>query len=359
MTIHEIYAKLLKARNPSDFFGKVANTAELNKIYRTYAKQVHPDTARNKKDEYIASEAFSLLGKLYSEAEKEFEKGLYGVTDPIILYKNMSPLFEMKVSGNNVSFYENLFEGEVAYIFRGVEHDEKTGSDFIAYMKMAIDASDNELIDKEYEILKKLQHRSLPYVENKIKVNGCSSIIMREVKGITALELKQQYPNGVPASHVMWMLERLFSVIGYLHSNMIIHGNLKPENIIIHKELHNVTPCGMCFAITNPRGEIIDKSICKYMIVNDDYTAPEINKNTEPMPSSDIYSIGKLAIYLLGGNLKSNGMPISIDARVRDFIRRLVAEKPKDRPMDAWKLWSELIKLRTEVYGSDRFVPFD
>ena len=52
-------------------------------------------------------------------------------------------------------------------------------------MKVAIDPDDNELIDTEFDVLSKVRHQSLPYVEEKIMVNDTKAILMREVKGIT------------------------------------------------------------------------------------------------------------------------------------------------------------------------------
>ena len=217
-------------------------------------------------------------------------------------------------------------------------------------MKVAINPEDNDLITTEYNVLSTIRHQSLPYVEQKIMVNDTNSILMREVKGITMPELLEQYKKGVPAEHVMWMLERLLSVVGYLHSNCVVHGNIKPENIIINKDNHNVTLSGFSFCIPNA-----NTAEAQYKIVNDYYTAPEVSKTARVLPSSDIYSIGKIAIKLLGGDVSSNGMPISVDAKVRAFIRKMVSSSLAERPNDAWKLWSELIKLRNEVFGTQRF----
>ena len=181
-------------------------------------------------------------------------------------------------------------------------------------------------------------------------INDTNAILMREVKGITMPELMGQYSRGVPAEHVMWMLERLLSAVGYLHSNCVVHGNIKPENIMINKENHNVSLLGFSFCI--PKANTKE---AHYQIVNDQYTAPEVCKTARVLPSSDVYSIGKIGVELLGGDTASCGMPISVDAKVRAFIRKMASSSLSERPNDAWKLWSELIELRTEVFGTKRF----
>ena len=347
MKLKEIYEKLLQAKRPIEFFGEAASENELKKTYRKYARIIHPDTALDA-DKYIASEAFSILNKLYNLRLSELEQGIYTVYDPVKVYKHVDPLFEIIVKGILYKFYENIFEGEVGYIFKGNSEND------IVYLKVAIESDDNDLIDTEYKILSTLRHQSLPYVEHKIKINDTNAILMREVKGITMPELLEQYKRGVPAEHVMWMMERLLSVVGYLHSNCVVHGNIKPENIIINKDNHNVSLLGFSFCIPEA-----NTSKAHYKIVNDDYTAPEVNKDATVLPSSDIYSIGKIAIKLLGGNTKNNGMPVSINPKVRSFVRKMVNTNCSERPNDAWKLWSELIDLRNEVFGTQRFKTLD
>lgn len=343
MAIKQIYERLLQAKRPIEFFGEISTDYDLKKAYKQYAKKIHPDVVPNN-DKYIASESFVILNKLYNLGLSELEQGIYDIVDPVEIYKHMTPLFEITIKGELYQFYENIFEGEVGYIFKG------TSANDIVYLKVAINPDDNDLINTEYNVLSTLRHQSLPYVEQKIMVNDTNAILMREVKGVTMPELMEQYTKGVPAEHVMWMLERLLSVVGYLHSNRVVHGNIKPENIIINKDNHNVSLLGFSFCIPDA-----NTSEAQYKITNDFYTAPEVKKTARVLPSSDVYSLGKIAIKLLGGNVVSNGMPISVDARVRAFIRKMVSDVQSDRPNDAWKLWSELTQLRTEVFGTQRF----
>lgn len=347
MSLKETYQSLLKAKRPIDFFGKISKPEELKVLYKEYAKKVHPDKVREN-ERYLANEAFSILNRLYKLGLEEIEQGIYLTYNPVKFYQNQEPLFEIEVARKKYRFYENVFEGEVANIFRGLENDN------LIYLKMAIDMEDNDLLQEEYMILNHIRHQSLPYVEEKIRINGAEAIIMREVKGITMPELMEQYCHGVPATHVLWMMERLLSVVGFLHSNCVVHGNIKPENILIDKSTHNVSLLGFSFAIAEA-----NTKRAEYKIINDFYTAPEVKKGICVEPSTDIYSIGKIAIKLLGGNIFTNGMPISVDQRIRIFIRKMVAVNPKDRPRDAWKLWTELIQLRTEIFGTQRFLTLD
>ena len=143
MAVKDIYGNLLKAKCPVDFFGLITTAEDLKREYRKYAKKIHPDVVPEK-DKYIAGEAFSILNKLYNLGLSELEQGIYGIVDPVQIYKHMKPLFEITIKGELYQFYENVFEGEVAYIFKG------TSSDDIVYLKVAIAPEDNDLITNEY-----------------------------------------------------------------------------------------------------------------------------------------------------------------------------------------------------------------
>jgi serine/threonine protein kinase len=279
-----------------------------------------------------------------TKAHEELKKGLFSGANKYKIYSGLSPLFELNIKGKVFKLYEHVFEGEVAQIYKGTFEDK------IIYLKLAIDPADNHLIDVEYEVLSKCKHSSLPCVEQKVAINGSNAILMQEVEGITLEELMTEYPNGVPAEHVMWMLERILSIVGFLHYNFVVHGNIKPENLIVNKSNHNVTLLGFSYCIPEA-----NTPAAHYKIKNDGYTAPEVSKTAVVSPASDIYSIGKLAIKLLGGDIVTGGMPPSVDERVQKFIREM-ASSSKTRPNDAWKLWHELTKLRTEVYGPKRFL---
>ena len=337
MDLKEIYGNLVRARRPADFFGNV-NESEQKALYRKYAKEVHPDRISGSR-KYIAQLAMTLLNKLNSEAIEEYRSGVYGVADAMDLYRNSTPLFDFDLDGRQHKFYELLFRGEVGCLYKG------TNGEYSIILKVAADPADNDLIDTEFNTLDAIKHHALPIVEHHFMVNDCSAFTMREIEGTPLLQLMKEYPNGVHEEHIMWMLERLFSVVGYLHSNKIVHGNIKPEHIIIDKPIHNVSLLGFSLCIPNA-----DVPTARYKVANDIYSPPEVGKTARVMPSADIYAIGKLAVLLLGGDVKTNGMPVKVDASIREFVRRLVNTNHLDRPNDAWELWDEVIELRAKLF---------
>ena len=343
MSRQEIYNMLVRAKRPIDCFGDVKDEKALKKEYLRLAKLIHPDTA-NEREVYISTNGFELLNALYKSAVDEFQKGIYFLRESIDIYAKSSSLFSLDIHNRTYKFYEKIYEGEIADIYKGVCDKE------IVCLKLCLDESDNDLLQKEYETLKAYSHQSLPIVRDFIKINDCAAIVMDEIKGENLVDIMKRNPKGLNPEVVMWVMERLFSAVGYLHSNYIVHSNLIPENIIINKDNHNVSISGFSFHIAEA-----NKGKNFYKIKNEDFSAPEVSKDEPVFPQSDIYMLGKLAIYMLGGDLKTTGMPINIDVRIRSFIRKMVEEDKKKRSNDAWKLWDEWREIRRNVYGDAKF----
>lgn len=338
MSIEEIGSTLANAKRPIDVFGKCSDI-ELKKKYRSLAKKCHPDVAPAHLKS-LAEHVTALLNETYERALKEIEEGIYEIVDEKELLKRREVLFEIKAKSSSFRFYEEMAVGDVAVSYLGLDENDNE-----IVLKYPLEESDNELIESEYTLLTTLDHVSIPKAIKKVKVNGRSCLIMPRVKGITLKELLENYKE-IDGSHVSWILERLLSVAGYLHFNKIVHGNIKPENLIIDIDNHNVTLIDYSLAISDA-----NESDSKYRIVNDDFTPPYVSSSSKVIPHADIYAIGKVAIMLMGGDIKNNAMPVSVDSRLRAFIRKLV----NTRTNDAWALWDELIKLRTEIYGNSRF----
>lgn len=339
MSIETINNSLKLATRPIEFFGNISKE-EVKKKYRMCAKYCHPDLVSDELKP-LASETIVLLNEMYKKAEDELESGIYDVTDPKELYKRSKPSVEFKVKGKDYKFYEYVFNTDIADVYRGLEEDN------IVYLKICKDENDNELLESEYKLLKSLNHYSIPKVIDMVKINGQASIIEEDYKGYTLESLIKEY-GPIPGKHVAWMLERMLSCIGYLHEKLIINGNIKPDNVIVDPLTHNVLITDYSLSVTNA-----NESSSKYKIINDDYTPSYVSSKSKVIPNADIYAVGKIAIYLLGGDVKRNAMPVSCDVRLRNFIRKLVNET--DLQNDAYSLWNELIELRNEVYGNKKF----
>lgn len=337
MSIKEIADLLLNAKEPEDVFE--GNTKEeIKKSYRNLAKICHPDKVSENEKE-LAGKLTIILNNLYKVAQEKIEKGIYNLKDIKEIYKKSEPLFSFKIKNKTYDIYECIKEEDVSTIYEGLQNDE------LIALKIVNDENDNNLIDEEFKLLQELKHLGLPQVISKLKINGRNSIILKKEPGFSFEEIIKEYKN-IPEEHIFWILERMLSLIGYLHSNKIVHGNIKPENIIIDVENHNVKIMDYTLCIKNAH-----ELTSKYKIINDDYTPDYVSKDSIVIPHVDIYAVAKLAIELMGGDIRRNAMPLNVSLELRTFIRKMINYKEND----AWKLWDELIELRNKRYGKTRF----
>lgn len=337
MSIAEVETLLNNSLRPIDFFGNLPES-EIQKKYWNFAKICYPDFAKPE-DKDKALEITKKINELYEQATTELEKGIYYIKDKKELFKKIDSILEFIIDGKEYKIYEHFIGGDVGDTYIGLCEDE------YVYLKICSDKTDNELLEKEYVLLQGLKHISIPSVINTLKINRKTAILFEDFKGLRIMDIKKEY-GKIPEEHVAWMLERMLSVIGYLHQNKTVHGNIKPDNVLIDVDIHNVMLLDYSLCIRNA-----NENDSKYKIINENYTPSYVNSNSRPCPNVDIYSVGKLAINLLGGDEKTGGMPLDCSFELRSFIRKMLNSSEND----AWALWDELIKLRNNVYGTERF----
>ena len=126
----------------------------------------------------------------------------------------------------------------------------------------------------------------------------------------------------------------------YLHSENIIHRNLKPENILLDKFLH---PKITGFGLSRISNIDMEKSMSKG-VGTFQFMAPEIMNEDEYSSKVDVFSFGMIVHLILTGKMPFSGpffrfirtgiLDISkkIPGVYRELISRCLSFDPKDRP---------------------------
>jgi len=150
-----------------------------------------------------------------------------------------------------------------------------------------------------------------------------------------------------------WILRRCLSLLGYAHSQGVLHGNLTPDHILVRPKDHNVWLLDWTCALCNP-----EVSGQHFRVVHPIYGPPEARGNKPALPSSDLFSLALSIAFGLGGD-PGDTRPVPT---VPDSLARLLAfmlkESPLQRPQDAWGLYHEVEKIRDRMFGPHRFVEF-
>lgn len=359
-TVHRI---IMEADCPEKIFGASALLESVKKVYRQLARVLHPDLHQNNaKDAKTAEEAFKKLNEFYEKAQGKIKNGSYGDYSAGDKSDSGKNDFIIKTRKAEYHVESAIAQGDLSVVYGGYFLDEGGNKNKVA-VKVIEDPTDNDLAQNEIRVLRMFneetgnQKKHLPVMIDQFRTGDDQiGIVLRQIDGydLYSIREKERYKNGVPQKHAVWMLNRILSVLGFVHSKGIIHGNIEPSHLMIRPKDHNVFLIDWSYAAVNPL-ETGDG----FKVYAENFSAPEVNDKKPPIPASDIYSVGKCMIYLLGGDLKTNKMPPGVDVRLQRFIQFFVRESPLQRAQDAWQMHGELIKLIEGLWGPRKFLEFE
>lgn len=364
--LNSVYLQVMQANQPEDLFGcedVVLPEATLLKYlkgeYGKFKRLTKPSLYHDPLDVEAATDADARLEELYSLAQTRIGQHVYGIEGR----GKRHPTYAVKsfTVGANRYFIGNLLRGgEDSNLYEGfMERDGLAVGEVV--IKVAKDQSFNPLLQTEVRNLDLLhetpvpQWKHLPFVMDRFQSGGRVGLVFRKIGGFSLAEVRahRTHVKGVDRKHIVWMLDRGFSCLGYVHRLGLVHGNLSPEHFIVQPPSHNAIICGWKQAVHKPAvtGE-------KVIAIPGEFTAPEVAERGKIGPWSDIYSLGKLMIWTLGGDTATNTIPDSVEEPLRRFLLSLVEENHLVRPADAWSLYEQQCKIKDSLWPR-KFLHFD
>jgi len=363
-----LYKNIQQAIKTEDLFGVPENislddkeklTEIIKDIYHRYARIAHPDKYPDADTKEVANDAFSSLSELYHIALEKIQTGTYGkgFSDDVVQEENE---YVIKTAKRQYCINSTLAQGDLAAIYGG-ECAGSEDKDWKIAIKVIEDPADNDLMQNEIRILKLLHQEAttyskhLPVLLDQFKTSeGQLGIVMRRIDGYDLYTIREKYKKGIPPHHIIWVFRRVLSVLGFAHSKGVIHGNIDPSHIMIRPRDHNVYLLDWSYSIFKPG--ITGQG---FKALNEEYSPTEVRQNKPPIPASDLYSLGKCMVFLLGGDTTRHTMPDEVDQRIQRFIKFFLRESAIQRPRDAWEMYRKLDELREEVFGPHRFREFE
>ncbi|KAI5078692.1 hypothetical protein GOP47_0006363 [Adiantum capillus-veneris] len=198
-----------------------------------------------------------------------------------------------------------LGEGAIGVVYKGV----LPNGEVVAVKRFKHDiACSREALLHEVHILSKLRHRNL------VKVLGCvlnlevNALVLQFMPNGSLEQYLSQANNHEEARRLSWEMilkvtQGVTNVLAYLHHEHdalpIIHGDVKPGNILLDSELEaHLADFGLAkLAKSNTRGVSLTSNF-KGSI---GYMAPEIAYATNITTKVDIYSFGIVILEMLTG----------------------------------------------------------
>lgn len=176
-------------------------------------------------------------------------------------------------------------------------------------------------------------------------------LALEYVEGIRA----DRWCRGRPLGEVVSMLAQLCEGVACLHDHGIVHGDLKPANVLVDERGQ---PRLIDLGVAVRTGEAVPGGFNGTL----GYAAPELLRGEAPAPAGDLYAIGVLAYEVITGRrpirsqdpaalawlpLKTLPEPPSsvrpeLPQALDDLLLRVLARDPVGRPPNATALAAEL-----------------
>lgn len=192
-----------------------------------------------------------------------------------------------------------------------------------------VDPIVEEILVNEARAMWNLRHYSIPVLRDMVRMPDKSvALVMSYIPGKT-LEQYVTEVGRLSFRSCAWILERCLNALKYVHYHTIIHGDVKPSNLIVQEQTHQAILVDFGLALRNPNRRSTSVGFTKV------FSPPEQIEGGKPLlPESDLYSLGMTILFALSASLdrvKNKQIPVDVPKPFADFLRDLTKESVLDR----------------------------
>jgi serine/threonine-protein kinase len=167
-----------------------------------------------------------------------------------------------------------------------------------------------------------LKHPHVLSARELVDHDGQTALVMDLVRGGQTLlsAIEREHPSGLAMGDALRIFLRIASGVEYLHERGLVHGDLKPENVLIEGQLRapsdwmpRVTDFGTVALIADP--VVIDGKPA--VVASPRYASPEHLLGVDRLEiRSDVYALGLILHWLLSGEHASGARTVNEAAEV-------------------------------------------
>lgn len=196
-----------------------------------------------------------------------------------------------------------LGEGGFGAVYKGRD----TALDVPVAVKMLFDNSPASIAQfkSEAKILAKLKHPHLPRVTDYFSESRRHYLVMDYIEGQDLQKILNNSTGFLNAKDVMEWITQILGALEYIHSNDIVHRDIKPGNI-------KVTPTGFAtlvdFGIAKAGVRLVTSPGARGAFTPYMASPEQCTSTGKTTPASDIYSTGATLYYLLTGQFPTDAV---------------------------------------------------
>lgn len=215
-----------------------------------------------------------------------------------------------------------------------------------------ISLADTAMLIEEAKVTWDLRHYALPAMRDLIQMeDGRVLLVMSFIPGMNLQQIVEK-SGALDAEHVAWITERVLNALNYIHRHGVVHGDLKPQNIIVQPDKHMAVLVDFGLSMVKPTSTHEAKGFTPY------FAPPEEVDGKPLIPESDYYSLGMTMIYALAGGpeyVERKQVPKDVPDEICAFIKRLIARDVNSRPQYGKEdLCDAIVDIRKKVFGRHR-----
>lgn len=210
-----------------------------------------------------------------------------------------------------------------------------------------------------------LAHPNIAALFDYYETDGIGFIIMEYIPSPSLSDIYKA-KGAIRPTRLLPILIQTARGLHVAHLHGVIHRDVKPANIMVsHEGEVKITDFGVSRS-TN-QGQITQDGM---VVGTAQYISPEQAQGEPATPQSDIYSLGVVAYEGLCGHRPFTGrtpvdiaaahvnspvppLPDSIDPQLREYVMRMLAKDPHDRPKSALEVAKELGRIERRILDKE------
>jgi serine/threonine-protein kinase Stk1 len=191
------------------------------------------------------------------------------------------------------------------------------------------------LLYSEFALTRRLRHENVLRLHSFEMDIECQRVFitMELMRGLTLDKLLCERPLGLPWHELRNIALPLLDALAHAHARGVVHGDLKPSNVMVSEEGVRLFDFGLGQAQDGVLHGLPQLSRDRFNAWTPGYAAPELLEARSLAPSTDLYGVACVIYELAGGKHPFRRLP-STQARDQHLERELQA--PTYLPKHCW-----------------------
>jgi len=224
-------------------------------------------------------------------------------------YKRSSSLYIGQMLDNKYKIVEKIGAGGMAVVYKAMNHKLNR---LVAIKVLRNDLAQDESVRRRFRAESRavamMSHPNIVGIYDVCRTDGLEYIVMELIEGITLKKYiaRKKILTWKETLHFAIQITR---ALAHAHSRGMIHGGIRPNNIMILKDgTAKVADFGIT-RVLNVQNTILEKTA--FDLVH--YMSPEQARGSHVDKRSDLYSVGVVMYQMLTGTLPFHGdTPVSV-----------------------------------------------